>query len=77
MLVEEFLKPMELSQAALAEKLGVHAPVVSDIVTGKRAITTEMAFKLSDALGTTPHLWLNAQIDLDVWREQQRRKKAS
>ena len=47
MLVEEFLKPMGMTQTALAEKLDVHPPVVSEIVHGRRAITPEMAVKLS------------------------------
>lgn len=72
MLVEEFLKPMDMTQTALAEKLEVHAPVVSEIVNGRRAITPEMAVKLSRVLGTTSKFWMNLQVNVDLYRAERK-----
>ena len=65
-LAEEFLKPMALSQNALAAHLGWSHAKVNEIVHGKRGITPEAALSLADVLGTTPDLWLNLQRDHDL-----------
>jgi len=86
MLVEEWLKPMELSQSAFAERLGVHVQVVNAIVRGRRSITPRMAIRLGKALRTTPMFWLNLQNHWDLWhversvaeeRTKQRRRTAA
>ena len=65
-LLEEFLKPMELSQNQLALSLGVHARKINEIVLGKRRITAETALRLARYFGTTPQFWLGLQADYDL-----------
>ena len=72
MLLEEFLKPAGITQLALAKKMGVPIQRVNGIVAGRRAVTAETAILLSRALGTTPALWLNLQVAVDLWDAQQR-----
>jgi addiction module HigA family antidote len=65
-LLEEFLKPLDLSQVALAEHLGIPTQRVNEIVRGKRGITPETAWLFSQAFGTTPQFWLNLQMQYDL-----------
>ena len=60
-LLEEFLEPLGISQYRLAKVMGKPQSAVSDIVHGRRAITPEMAWLLSEALGTTPQFWLRLE----------------
>ena len=60
-LLEEFLMPLGISQYRLAKAIHKPQSAISDIVHGRRAITTEMAWLLSRALGTTPEFWLNLE----------------
>ena len=61
-LLEEFLKPLGISQYKLAKAINKPQSAISDIVHGRRSITTEMAWLLSKALGTTPQFWLNLEM---------------
>jgi addiction module HigA family antidote len=72
LLLEEWLSPMNLSQSALAEKMGVHVQVVNGIVNRRRAVTAHTALLLASALGTTPEFWMNAQVACDLWNERVR-----
>jgi addiction module HigA family antidote len=65
-LLEEFLIPMDLSQVKLAEHIGVPVQRINEIVRGKRGITPETAWLLSQAFGTTPQLWINLQTNYDL-----------
>lgn len=65
-LLEEFLKPLDLSQVALAEHLGIPTQRVNEIVRGKRGITPETAWLFSQAFSTTPQFWLNLQMHYDL-----------
>lgn len=65
-LLEEFLEPMGISQYALAKAIHKPQSAISDIVHGRRAITVEMAWLLSKALGTTPQFWLNLETTYQV-----------
>ena len=60
-LVEEFLNPMGISQYRLAKAIGKPQSAICDIVHGRRAITPEMAWLFSQALGTTPEFWLKLE----------------
>ncbi|MFQ5559779.1 MAG: HigA family addiction module antitoxin [Nitrospinota bacterium] len=66
-LKEEFLKPMGLTQKKLASHIGVDLKVINRIVNGRAGITAKVAIKLGSAFGTSPELWLNAQIATDLW----------
>ena len=60
-LLEEFLKPLSISQYQLAKAIKKPQSAVSDIVLGKRSITVEMAVLFGKALGTSPNFWLNLE----------------
>ena len=75
MLWEEFLKPMNLTQSKFAAHLGWTHAKVNEIINAKRGITPEAALTISDALGTTPELWLNLQINYDLWHAQKEHRK--
>jgi antitoxin HigA-1 len=74
-LVEEFLKPLELSQSAFARHINWPQPKLNEIIQGRRGITPETALTFADALGTTPQFWLNMQLAKDLWLAQQCHKK--
>jgi addiction module HigA family antidote len=65
-LLEEFLKPLGLSQAALARHLDIPLQRVNEIVRGKRGISPETAWLLAGAFGTTPDYWVNMQTHHDL-----------
>ena len=65
-LLKEYLKPLDLTQAALARHLGIPAQRVIEIVRGKRGISPETAWLFSGAFSTRPQLWLNLQIKVDL-----------
>ena len=60
-LLKEFLEPLELTQKALATHVGIPVQRVNEIVRGKRGVTPETAWLLSEALRTTPEFWHNLQ----------------
>jgi antitoxin HigA-1 len=70
-LLEEFLKPMVISQNRLALSIGVPARRVNEIVLGKRSITADTALRLAKFFGNSAEFWLGlqAQYDLDVTAE--------
>jgi addiction module HigA family antidote len=65
-LLEEFLRPMELPQAHLAERLGMPVQRINEIVKGKRGITPDTAWRFAAAFGTTPEFWMNLQTQHDL-----------
>src|SRR4030042_5240316 len=70
-LLEEFLKPMALSQNRLALNIGVPARRINEIVLGKRSITADTALRLAKFFASSAEFWLGlqAQYDLDVTAE--------
>ena len=71
-LLEEFLKPMGISQNRLALNIGVPARRINEIVLGKRGITADTALRLAKFFGTSAQFWtgLQSQYDLDVAEEE-------
>ena len=67
MLLEEFLKPLGISQSAFAIRLGVSFPRLNEIVRGKRAVTPDTALRLARVLGMSADFWLGLQSDWDLW----------
>ena len=63
-----YLEPMKISNMALADTLGVSRKTISKIVNERGSITPDMALRLSRAFGTTPELWLNLQMNYDLWQ---------
>ncbi len=66
LLLEEFLKPMEISQYRLAKEIGVPAQRISDIVAGKRTITADTDLRLCRFFGLSNGYWLRAQAAHDT-----------
>jgi addiction module HigA family antidote len=65
-LLEEFLKPLEISQHKLAMDIHVPATRIGEIVHGRRAITPETSLRLARYFGTSPEFWLNLQRSFDL-----------
>ena len=65
-LLEEFMKPLGISQNRLGRELGVPIGRVHEIVHGQRAITVDTALRLARFFGTTPEFWMNLQIRFDL-----------
>ena len=65
-LLEEFLKPIELSQNKLALSIGVPARRINEIVLGKRRITADTALRLAKYFRMSPQFWLGLQMDYDL-----------
>jgi antitoxin HigA-1 len=65
-LLEEFLKPLNLSQHQLAIRMRVSPQKINDIVRGKRGITADTALRLAIVLGTSPEFWMGLQSDYDL-----------
>lgn len=74
-LLEEFLKPLDLSQNAIARAIGVPPRRINEIVLGKRGVTADTAMRLARAFGTSERFWLGLQADYDL--EQAQRKLGS
>jgi addiction module HigA family antidote len=67
MLLEEFLKPMGLSQRELAEGIRVPYQRVNELINGKRGITPGTALRLAKFFGNTPAFWMNLQLRWDLY----------
>ncbi|MCB1048196.1 MAG: HigA family addiction module antidote protein [Calditrichaeota bacterium] len=71
-LLEEFLKPLGISQYRLAKEICVHARRINEIVHGKRSITADTALRLGMFFQNSPHFWMNLQArhDLELAQEE-------
>ena len=67
MLLEEFLKPMGLTQRDLAEGIQVPYQRVNELVNGRRGITPATALRLAKFLGVSPGFWMNLQVRWDLF----------
>ncbi len=65
-LLEEFLKPLEISQNSLARNLGIPPRRINEIVLGKRSITADSALRLGRYFQTSPEFWVNLQSHYDL-----------
>src|SRR5579863_9313011 len=81
-LIEEFMEPMELTQGALAEAMGVPRKHVNELCNERRNVTAPTALILARVFGNSPEFWLNVQRRSDLWeamnspRERERIKRA-
>ncbi|HUC67199.1 MAG TPA: HigA family addiction module antitoxin [Stellaceae bacterium] len=81
-LVEEFMRPMGLTQAALAEAMGVQRKHVNELCNNRRNVTAATALILARVFGNSPDFWLNVQRRSDLWeamnspRERERIERA-
>ena len=67
-LTEEFMRPMELSQAALADAMGVPRKHVDDLCNDRRSVTAPTALILTRVFGNSQEFWLNTQRRTDLWQ---------
>lgn len=65
-LLEEFLKPMELSQEEIASALQIPAQQIGEVINGKQRITAELALRLAYLFKMSPRFWLGLQMDYDL-----------
>ncbi|TXK98492.1 addiction module antidote protein, HigA family [Methylococcaceae bacterium HT1] len=65
-LLKEFLEPMGVTQKALATHIGIPVQRINEVVRGKRGVSPNTAWLLSEALSTTPEFWLNLQNTFDL-----------
>ena len=65
-LLEEFLKPMEISQNAIARAIAVPPRRINEIVHGKRSVTADTAIRLAAYFGTSEQFWTGLQADYDL-----------
>jgi antitoxin HigA-1 len=73
-LLEEFLRPLEMTQAAAAKALGMSTVRVNELVRGKRGVTADTALKLAQLFKTTPQFWMHMQANFDLKVAMARRK---
>lgn len=71
MLLEEFLKPLGLSQSEFAVRLGVSYPRLNEIIKRRRSVTPDTALRLERVLGMSADFWLGLQQDWDLWQAMQ------
>ena len=67
MLLEEFLKPLGISQSAFARQLDVSFPRLNEIINAKRSVTTDTALRLARVTRMSAEFWLGLQQDWDLW----------
>ncbi len=70
MLLKEFLEPMQITQQALAQAIGVPYQRVNELVNGKRGIKPSTALRLSKFFGNSPDFWLNLQNVWEIYHAQ-------
>ena len=75
-LLEEFLKPLALTQVALAEKLDISQNRLNEIIRGKRGVTADTALRLSKVFKTSPEVWMNLQTTYDLYQARHARRHA-
>jgi addiction module HigA family antidote len=76
MLLEEFLRPLGVSQSAFAIRLGVSFPRLNEIIRGKRGVTPDTALRLARVLGMSADFWLGLQQDWDLWHAMRGKRAA-
>ena len=77
MLLEEFLKPLGVSQSAFAKRLGVSYPRLNEVVRGRRGVTPDTALRLARVTGMSADFWLGLQQDWDLWHAAAQGRAAS
>jgi addiction module HigA family antidote len=75
-LLEEFLQPAKIAQAAFARKIGWTKARLNEFVRSKRGVTADAALDLGEALGTSARLWMNLQSTWELSQAQRRRRVA-
>jgi addiction module HigA family antidote len=66
-LLEDFLRPLGITQKEAAVRLRISYPRINEIVNGRRGVTPNTALRLARLTGTEPEFWLNLQQAVDLW----------
>ena len=66
-----YLEPFEVSARTMATRLGVSPSTFARVVSGKSALSPDMAIRLSKVLGRSPESWLQMQVNYDIWVAEQ------
>ena len=75
-LLEEFLKPRDMTQSQLSEKLQIPLQRVNSVINGKRSVTPETAILLARFFATTAEFWMNLQTQYELWFAERAMSKA-
>jgi addiction module HigA family antidote len=67
MLLEEFIRPLGITQTEFAVRLGVSFPRLNEIINGKRSVSPDTALRLERVLEMPADFWLGLQLDWDLW----------
>ena len=76
MLLEEFLRPAELTQVEAARRMKIPLNRLNEIVNGKRGITADTALRLARLFKMSPEFWMGLQADWDLWHAAHDMRKA-
>ena len=71
-LLEEFLRPLGITQVSAAEQMGIPLNRLNEVIHGKRGITADTALRLARLLETTPQFWMNLQTTTDLYNAAQK-----
>lgn len=74
-LLEEFLRPLDMTQAAAAQKLGISTVRLNELVRGKRGVTADTALRLAELFKTTAQFWMHMQANFDLKAAMTRRRR--
>jgi addiction module HigA family antidote len=77
MLLEEFLRPLGISQSAFAVRLGVSFPRLNEIIRRRRSLTMDTALRLARVTGMSAEFWLGLQQDWDLWHARKSERAAA
>lgn len=69
-ILEDYLKPLSITITEMASRLAVSRKTLSKIINEKASITPEMALRLARAFDTTPELWINLQMNYELWEAE-------
>ena len=76
-LIEEFLKPLNMTQMAAAEKMGISLNRLNELIRGKRGVTADTALRLAKLCKTTPEFWMNLQAARDLYHAHHQRRRSA
>lgn len=74
-LLELYIKPLDLTITEVARGIGVSRPTLSELINGHRSVSPEMAQRLAIAFDGEPRTWLNLQLQYDIWIQKRKHKK--
>jgi addiction module HigA family antidote len=71
-LLEDCIKPLELTQAEAAKRLGVPIQRLNSLIRGRRAMSPDTALRIATVFGSSPEFWMNLQANWDLWHAREK-----